>query len=123
MSEGTITRRGFLGRALLLPVAAAVAGLATACREKLPPRRGPKPKPVNLGGACGDLSGVSSEEVDKRLKTFKYVVKSATPGKTCSHCALYSQPPMGGKCGTCKLFKGPVDPGGNCTSWAAMAKK
>src|SRR6185312_17081634 len=62
---------------------------------------------------CGDLSGVSEEELKKRRR-LGYVSKSPVPGSFCGNCSLYIPPTMQDGCGGCLLFKGPVDAEGHC---------
>lgn len=55
---------------------------------------------------------------DPTAKALAYVEKSATPGKTCSNCSLYTG--TGGASGPCAIFPGKeVASGGWCKSWAA----
>ena len=50
--------------------------------------------------------------------TLGYVDKSVEADKTCSNCVQFN---TGGDtaCGTCKVVKGPINPGGYCKSWGA----
>ena len=68
---------------------------------------------------CGDFSGVSDAEMEKRKK-FAYVNQSSDSLKQCNSCKLYLPPKQGEKCGGCMLFKGPVDANGSCTYWAPL---
>ena len=68
---------------------------------------------------CGDLSGVSESELEKRNK-LGYVREAPVPEKQCNMCKLYLPPKTDEKCGGCMLFKGPVDAKGSCTYWAPL---
>lgn len=69
---------------------------------------------------CGDLSGVSEAELEKR-KSLGYVEETPMPESHCGNCLLYLLPEKEGTCGGCQLFKGPVFEQGYCTYWAAKA--
>jgi len=70
-----------------------------------------------MAAACDDLSGLT--DADKQLRsTLQYVDKTANPDRHCSNCALFVAPADGASCGTCSLIKGPIAPGGYCSSWA-----
>ncbi len=72
------------------------------------------------GGACSDVSGLTPEEAQTR-QTFNYVEETPIPGQRCDNCRFW-QPPAGDAfCGACTLVKGPINPGGHCTSWLAAA--
>lgn len=68
---------------------------------------------------CNDVSNLSSEEVEKR-KSLGYVEQASSPDMRCDVCKLYFPPAEGAKCGTCSLFKGPVDVGASCTYFAPL---
>jgi hypothetical protein len=51
-------------------------------------------------------------------QTLQYVEESPDPEKLCSNCQLYVAPEEGAACGGCQIIKGPIAPGGYCTSWA-----
>ena len=52
--------------------------------------------------------------------TLQYVEKSPHADKMCKGCAQYDATKHN-PCGGCKLFAGPVQPGGHCLSFAPMA--
>ncbi|MDO6437277.1 high-potential iron-sulfur protein [Cyclobacterium sp. 1_MG-2023] len=66
---------------------------------------------------CGDLTGLSEEEIAKR-KSLGYEEKSPLEGDKCDNCQLYLPPTKKRKCGGCQLFKGPVNADAYCTYWA-----
>ena len=66
---------------------------------------------------CTDVTGLSSADVQVRT-ALAYVDTSVEPGKTCSGCQQFI-PGAPNACGTCKVVKGPVNPGGNCKSFVA----
>lgn len=67
------------------------------------------------GGACtGEI-----DETSKGLrKALQYKEAAADPAKQCKDCLQYDKGKFG-ECGGCKLFTGPVKPGGSCMSFAA----
>lgn len=74
--------------------------------------------------ACGDVSGLSSEQQERReqmVNQLNYVAESPEEGKFCANCQLYVQPSEGASCGGCQLFPGPAHPNGYCTSWVPKA--
>ena len=84
----------------------------------------PKKKPAEetssqTNDPCGDFTGVTENELEKRTK-LGYVRKAPAPDKQCNGCKLYLPPKANEKCGGCMLFKGPVDANGSCTYWAPL---
>jgi hypothetical protein len=67
---------------------------------------------------CTDTSGLSPADVQVRT-SLAYVDTSVEAGKTCSGCQQFVPAPSAGACGTCKVVKGPINPGGNCKSFVA----
>ncbi len=109
MSEQKIiTRRDLLRTSLGLGVVAAGVGvLSVACKSA--------PKEIH----CDDTTGMAPADIETR-KTLAYVDKSADPKKECSNCQQFIAPPGPNTCGSCKVMnKTPVNPSGNCKSWAA----
>jgi hypothetical protein len=49
--------------------------------------------------------------------TLKYVAVTPEPEKRCDNCKFWTAPEGGNPCGGCQLIKGPIHPGGYCTSW------
>lgn len=106
MSEVNLERRVFL---VTLAGVGTLAGLtAVGCNA--------------AGGAkelnCTDTAGLSEAEKTQR-QAVKYVDKSELAEKNCSNCQLFE--PAEGKCGACKVVKGPINPKGYCITWAAKA--
>jgi hypothetical protein len=103
MSQDTMRRREALLRAVGLGTVTLVPAWAlAACKGQL---------------SCTDTSGLAPADTTLRSQ-LQYMDKSATPAKVCSGCKLY-KPGAEGQCGSCTLIKGPINPGGNCTSWVA----
>jgi hypothetical protein len=98
-----LSRRDLLERSAALG-ALAVFG-ATACNKPVPPLN------------CTDTTSLAPADAQLRAM-LKYVDVSTQPGKTCSGCAQFIVGAPSA-CGTCKILKGPVNPGGNCSSFAA----
>jgi hypothetical protein len=73
-------------------------------------------KPAAL--VCTDTSSLSPADVQVRT-ALAYVDTSVEAGKTCSGCQQFIPAPSAGSCGTCKVVKGPINPGGNCKSFVA----
>lgn len=109
MSEVKVERRVFL---VTLAGVGSLAGLAAVGCGKGAPA---------AGGAelnCTDTAGLSDAEKTGRAGV-KYVDKSEIADKNCSNCTLFE--PAEGKCGACKVVKGPINPKGYCITWAAKA--
>ncbi len=68
--------------------------------------------------ACDDLSGLTPAQIQVR-QAFEYKEKADNPAESCHLCEFYKQPEAGQFCGGCKLFVGPVNPGGHCNSFSA----
>jgi hypothetical protein len=67
---------------------------------------------------CSDLSGLA--DADKNLRqTLQYVEVTPDPAKHCMNCQFFTAGASEGACGACTILKGPIAPGGYCTSWAA----
>ncbi|MGD0529072.1 MAG: hypothetical protein ABSE49_28295 [Polyangiaceae bacterium] len=73
-------------------------------------------KPAAL--VCTDTSSLSPADAQVRV-ALNYVDTSVEAGKTCSGCQQFIPAPTAGVCGTCKVVKGPINPGGNCKSFVA----
>ena len=67
---------------------------------------------------CVDTSSLSAADAQVRT-ALAYVDTSTEAGKTCSNCQQFIPAPAAGSCGTCKVVKGPINPGGNCKSYVA----
>jgi hypothetical protein len=73
-----------------------------------------KPAPLS----CTDTSSLSLQDVQVRT-ALAYADSSADPAKVCMNCQQFLPAPVAGSCGTCKVVKGPINPGGNCKSFVA----
>lgn len=74
-----------------------------------------KKAPVCDGDA--QLTGLADADKSAR-KTLKYVDQSPEAAKNCTNCLQFVAAAPDA-CGTCKVLKGPVAPGGYCSTWAA----
>jgi hypothetical protein len=101
--DDKLTRRVLLQQSAAL--GAFVAFGAAACN-----------KPAAL--SCTDTSSLAPADAQVRT-SLAYVDTSTEPGKICSSCQQFVPPPGPGACGTCKIVKGPINPGGNCKSFVA----
>ncbi|MCB9787110.1 MAG: high-potential iron-sulfur protein [Deltaproteobacteria bacterium] len=105
-----MNRRHFFKEAGLLGAAAAGAAMAiSACKSS-----GGEAAPAVT---CTDTAGLTEAELSARMDA-EYVDHSQVPGKMCSTCALFEAPATEGKCGGCKVVKGPINPQGYCKLWA-----
>ena len=68
------------------------------------------------GADCNDLSALTDAE-RKQRESVSYTVKSAEPEKFCGNCRFFQPGTQPNGCAGCQLFKGPVNPEGNCKSW------
>jgi len=99
------SRREFLQQIALV---GAMGGIAAACHSK----------PTLLG--CTDVKTLS--DADKQMRTtLQYIDKSPDAAKACRGCNFFQKPAMADICGGCTLVKGPISPGGSCTSWVQKA--
>jgi len=80
------------------------------------------------GGGGGDepedATGCNApidEQSQQMRRTLQYVDESQVEGRECSNCAQYVADQYG-DCGGCNVMSGPVQPGGHCLSWAAVAE-
>lgn len=74
------------------------------------------------GAAPQEAAGTGcNSPIDQQAQTLRtslqYKDQSEKPDQKCSTCAQYIEAKYG-DCGGCKLFGGPVQPNGNCLSWA-----
>lgn len=65
---------------------------------------------------CNDLSGLAEADVKQR-ESVEYVTASTDPEKRCNNCRFMKPNSEPNGCSGCQLFKGPVNPEGNCKSW------
>jgi hypothetical protein len=77
-----------------------------------------KEKPKVL--MCTDTTGLTPSDIQIRETVLAYVEVSTALGKNCLNCQQFI-PGLPGACGTCKIVKGPINPGGNCKSFLAKA--
>jgi hypothetical protein len=94
----------------LLHYGAAIGALmltAPACSRSQPP-------PLS----CTDVSGLSPGDITLRT-ALGYLDQSPQAGRQCQRCLQFVAPPAEGRCGTCKIVKGPINPGGYCKSYVA----
>jgi hypothetical protein len=73
-------------------------------------------KPAALN--CADTTGLSTEDLLVRT-ALAYADSSTDPTKLCIKCQQFLPAPAAGSCGTCKVIKGPINPGGSCKSYVA----
>ena len=76
-------------------------------------------KTASAADPCGDTTGLNDTDLTMRTN-LKYVIKSEDEVKNCANCKFYLADQHGADCGGCQLFKGPVNPVGNCASWFAQ---
>lgn len=76
-------------------------------------------KTTGAADPCGDTTGLADTDLQMR-NNLKYVTVSTEEGKNCANCKFFLADQFGEHCGGCQLFKGPVHPKGNCSSWFAM---
>lgn len=118
-----ISRRSFIQTGITLGSAAGVLVLTgAACDSSKPAAQnnagGSTAQPAAAG--CTDLTGLSDADKQTR-EQLKYADKSVVTGKSCDNCQLYEAAAAGKTCGACKVVKGPINPKGYCTAWAAKA--
>lgn len=114
MLSQTYSRRSFLKRATFYFGVAPV--VFSGCESKKS-----STKKENEDGSidpCDDFTGLSETDIKIRAG-LGYVKKSPVTNMQCNNCNLWLPPGQDKKCGGCLLFKGPVDPSGYCTNWAA----
>jgi hypothetical protein len=97
-----LSRRDLLQKSAALSVFAVVG--AGACS---------KPQPRL---SCTDMTSISASDVQLRT-VLGYVDMSMEPGKSCSGCQQFLPDPANG-CGACKVLRGPINPAGDCKSFA-----
>jgi hypothetical protein len=100
---GTLTRRSVLARVVSLPLALALPAAAVGCAH---------------GPSCNETGNLSADDLKIRTEVAAYVEQSTDPTKHCSACQQFVAGPSGG-CGSCKIVKGPINPGGSCKLFVA----
>ena len=120
MSHKELSRRDFLLRTGALSAVALGSGaILSACGDGQRPAETPAAEePMAMESACDDVSGLTDADIQMR-QTLQYVDVSPKPDQLCSNCQLYVPAAEGAACGGCTIIKGPIAPGGYCTSWAA----
>jgi len=98
-SPGALSRR----RLILQTAAAFTALVVPGCRQ-------------NHDFSCTSVVGLTPQEIQVRAR-LAYVDRSPDLAKNCANCNQFLLPPEAGKCGACKIMKGPVHPLGHCTSY------
>ena len=98
-----MTRRVVLTRAVLLPLAATLAGALSACSHE---------------PSCNDTSGLSPDDAKIRTEIAAYVDPAQDQAKRCANCVQFV-PGAANACGTCKVVKGPISPKGGCKLFVA----
>lgn len=92
---------------------------AAAPKEQTPDvsssEKTPSQKPVS-SDPC-DVASFTEQDIKNR-KALGYVEHTPIPDKTCGGCKLFVPANDIVKCGTCSLFKGPIEIEGYCTYWA-----
>ncbi len=68
--------------------------------------------------SCTDTSSLSPGDITLRT-TLGYLDQSPEAGRQCRTCLQFVSAPSDGQCGTCKIVKEPINPGGYCKSFAA----
>ncbi len=127
--EKKITRKEFLQQLAALGLLSVGAGtVLTSCGKKeekpaaeteTPPAAETTPNEGEaMNDPCTDVSGLTEAELKMR-QSLQYVGESPYPEKLCDNCQFWVAPAEGETCGTCKIVKGPINPKGHCTSWAA----
>jgi hypothetical protein len=67
--------------------------------------------------SCIDTTSLSATDAQVRT-SLAYVDHSTEPGRSCANCQQFL-PAAPDACGSCKVVKGPINPGGNCKSFVA----
>lgn len=68
--------------------------------------------------ACTSVEGLTADEILPRSR-LAYSDVARDSNKTCATCQQFVPSSTGSGCGTCKILRGPVHPGGSCKSYAA----
>jgi hypothetical protein len=96
MTHATLTRRYVLAGAASLTVVGALTRARRAASEMVCAN-------PNLGDP-------------EQRKSLHYVEASPTPQKSCDACMYFQGQ---GRCGSCRVIAGQVNPAGYCDSWSA----
>jgi hypothetical protein len=86
---------------------------------------GPDPREVEARAAtfdadldCTDTAGLWPAEIKTRTEN-DYLDRSDTPVAYCFNCSNYTAGAPRG-CGTCRTFKGSINPIGHCEAWTEL---
>jgi hypothetical protein len=103
--DGKLSRRDLFQQSAALGVLAVVG--AGGCSKGAP-----------AAPSCTDTSGLSAPDVGVRT-ALAYADISMEPGKACTICQQFLPGPAANACGTCKVVRGPISPGGSCKAFVA----
>ncbi len=67
--------------------------------------------------SCADTSTLTASDAQVRL-TLAYADVAPDPTKMCIACQQFLAGPAPDACGSCKVLKGAVSPGGSCKAFA-----
>jgi hypothetical protein len=67
---------------------------------------------------CTDVSALGEVDRDAREAQL-YVDRAPVAEKACARCVQFIEAEQG--CGSCKIVRGPIHPGGTCKSFAAKS--
>ncbi len=111
-----LSRRTFLNRTLLVPLAGTTACAVSACGSQ-----GSSPGGGTAAASvCADPRKLTAAENAQR-QSFHYLEQSTDDTKVCAGCSFFTPPESGTGCGQCQVLLGPANPRGHCDSWAAKA--
>lgn len=90
-----------------------------ALKEQKPAINATEEPPAKVPASSNpcDIASLTEQDIKNR-KALGYADHTPIPEKNCDGCKLYIPANDTKKCGTCALFKGPVEPEGYCTYWA-----
>jgi len=114
MSKDRMGRRDAVRHLLVLSASVAMpTALLAACKGESSGGGG--------GGSaaalsCTDTAGLTPDEIKLRTD-LTYADKSADATKTCEKCNFFKSGGAG-KCGSCTIVKGGINPAGSCKSYA-----
>ncbi len=99
------TRRQLLRGVITLPVLAVIPSALGACGGG--------------GPRCTDESSLSTADRDAR-RGARYEDRATDATRACSGCSFFTS--AGAEaCGSCSVVRGPINPGGTCTLFAARS--
>jgi hypothetical protein len=68
--------------------------------------------------SCSDTSALSRVAAQQRV-SLAYVDATANPTRCCRLCQQFIPAPVAGKCGSCKVLQGTINPNGYCKVFSA----